>query len=249
MKSKLFRSARLFLAGFFGLGFVYSFSSATSSQVEFSYIPPRAGTEVRAIIPTTIFHQRMVDPFADFVVRVGADGQMVDAVCLEATHPDLIVRARRQLERTRFQPGTIDGEPVVADMKIRVNFYHPSLELDRVVVQSGMEHVQNHIDSMKDNPFRYTVSQANELDRPLAIRERGDTYVPTDEDGRNLQGQARVEFYIDHEGRPRLPKVLETNQEIVGEAAILTVEQWQFEPPVANRKPTVVKVQIPVNFN
>lgn len=249
MKSILSLSTWLFSAVFLGFGFMPFLSAATVSEEPFVFIPPRAGVEIRAIIPASILHHRMEEPFADFVVRVGLDGQMIDGVCVEASNPELIARGRRQLERTRFQAGMINGEPVVADLKIRVNFYHPTLELDGVVNQSGMDHVQNHIYSMGDNPFHYTVSRAGELDRPLAIAERGDIYVPTDEEGEKLLGQARVEFYIDHDGHPRMPKVIDANHEMVGEAAILTVQQWRFEPPQADRKPTVVKVLIPVNFN
>ena len=52
-----------------------------------------------------------------------------------------------------------------------------------------------------------------------------------------------MEFYIDPQGRVRIPSVsretIEANPGLAA-AAVTAVSQWQFAPPVSNGKPVLV---------
>jgi TonB family protein len=62
---------------------------------------------------------------------------------------------------------------------------------------------------------------------PLALRERV------------AQGNALVKYFVDTEGRVRLPVVVTASAPEFGEAALAAVRQWRFEPPRIDGKPVV----------
>lgn len=52
-------------------------------------------------------------------------------------------------------------------------------------------------------------------------------------------GSATVKFFIDETGRVRVPIVLECTSPDLGQAAVLAVGQWRFEPPRIGGRPTI----------
>jgi TonB family protein len=58
-----------------------------------------------------------------------------------------------------------------------------------------------------------------------------------------------VEFYIDEEGRVRMPAVArESADDIFAAAAVSAVEQWRFEPPLRRGRPVLVYAQQEFSF-
>jgi TonB family protein len=67
-----------------------------------------------------------------------------------------------------------------------------------------------------------------------------------------LEGAPRsvtVEFYIDEQGRVRMPAVdREAADDTLAAAAVAAVEKWRFEPPVRKGRPVLVFAEQPFNF-
>ncbi len=79
---------------------------------------------------------------------------------------------------------------------------------------------------------------------------------PTAPSRHSRVGHATVRFYIDDQGRVRLPRIsgeaYAANDELgawaMADAAVAAVAQWRFEPPLSHGKPTVVLVEQDFNF-
>jgi TonB family protein len=64
-------------------------------------------------------------------------------------------------------------------------------------------------------------------------------------------GRVSVGFYIDEQGRVRMPSVsIETNEanEELAAAAVTAVSQWQFETPTCKSRPVLVLAQQEFSF-
>jgi len=65
-------------------------------------------------------------------------------------------------------------------------------------------------------------------------------------------GQERVvtvDFYIDEEGKVRVPAVdRDVAEDRLAAAAVSAVEQWRFEPPLRKGHPVLVQVQQDFRF-
>ncbi len=61
-------------------------------------------------------------------------------------------------------------------------------------------------------------------------------------------GTATIKFFVDEDGRVRVPVILECSAPELGESAISAVEHWRFEPPKVGGKPTIARETISLTF-
>lgn len=212
-------------------------------------IPPELERPIHVQVPTALRHLDLSEYRAHFLVRIGRDGRVMDKVCLEASHPGLINRAESALAEARFRPALEDNESVVSDIMVSIPFHHPTLGQSGTVEVSGLDHIQTTITGVAPGEVRFHATTPRELDEPLRIIERGQTYIPTDADGTPVHGSAVAEFYVNEKGETRMPKIIEADHEAIADAAIRNVLETRFEPPTRNKRPTVVRVRMPFSFD
>ncbi|MEM7587230.1 MAG: energy transducer TonB [Acidobacteriota bacterium] len=63
-----------------------------------------------------------------------------------------------------------------------------------------------------------------------------------------LDGPIKIGFIIDHQGRPIHPRLLTTQEPILGFAALEAVRDWRFEPAQLDGKPVPVTYGLTVNY-
>ncbi len=212
-------------------------------------VNPELKRPIHVLVPSAIMHYDLPDYYAEFLVRVAADGRVMDLVCVEASHPGLIPRADRALRRAEFQPATEDGVPFIADVPIRVNFRHPSADFSGAVEQSGLDHIEDTLTYLDREALRFEKSSPRDLSEPLRIIEQQTTFVPTDADGEPVHGSAVIEFYVDRDGTPRLPTIVRSDHEAISDAALRNISSARFNKPRVDGRPTVVKVRMPFGFD
>jgi len=71
---------------------------------------------------------------------------------------------------------------------------------------------------------------------PLEFKEEG------------VRGEVSVLFYIDEEGRVRMPHITEYTHEEFAQLALVAVRQWKFKPPIRRGKPVSILVRQPFSF-
>lgn len=87
-----------------------------------------------------------------------------------------------------------------------------------------------------------------DLDKPLVPVSRMPPVFPLALRETHTAGTVIVEFFIDRLGHAQLPRVVSASHEDFGYAAAQAVAQWQFEPPLKNGTPVIVRVQVPLEF-
>lgn len=203
----------------------------------------------RTLLPVRLRNLRMDEPTVRARIRIGPDGKILDFICFEATHRDLIPAAKFAIENGYYNAGTIDGEPIVADLIAEIHFQNPALEQTVALSNTGVEHIQATMGEMNMEAFAFFPSKPSELDTPPTIVERRLTMVPVDENENPISGGGVFEFFIDADGHTHMPTVIRSDHPEITKAALFSIREMTFNPPLRNGQPTTVKVRLPLDFN
>jgi len=217
--------------------------NAMSSEVEPAPVQPRLLTKVHALVPLSLQNVPMEEPEVRLKVQVDAKGVLQDMVVLSATHPDLAPRAESLLVDARFDLRAEVDHPVRFD--IVIPFAYPS-ELG-AASKSTMDDIQILVHGFTRERAGISFVEPEDLDASLEVKDYGKRYRPENEAGEVVEGNARIEFFIDYRGRVRLPRVISYSHEKVAEAALLTFRDMHFIPPRSSRRPATTKVVMPYN--
>lgn len=174
-----------------------------------------------------------LDGFATGHVTVAvshnARGEPIDILVLVATHPKMAEAAVNAVREWRFTPG--DNPADLAPHTMRIGFKMQGV----VVFPFGKNHVE---DPEGDTRF-IKLSEPVKVPRVQALARKPRALVqpmpayPAALAPRQVEGTAAVRFYVDEEGRVRLPELIEATTPEFAEAALAAVAQWRYEPPQA----------------
>ena len=176
---------------------------------------------------------------------VDANGRVEDCLAVYYTHPDFARVCLNALRRWKFEPARFRGQPIAAASEVTVTF---EVEGTVVVSLTPSETIAARIHSLVSDHDVYRPCTLKELDRiptPLA--------APAPSFPAQLLGTAGVRhvtvaFYIDEEGKVRLPSVSETADADLAAYAIDAMRNWKFEPPTRRGRPVLVRATQQFNF-
>jgi len=184
-------------------------------------------TLVEPVFPDAARIDGVADGHVTVAFRRTPAGEPQDILVLEATHSRLAAAALEAVQQWRFQPtaNAADLEP----RTVRISF-----RLQGIVVypfgKNTIETVAGD-DGGTTAPKPVNVPRLQMLARmPKALNQPMPGY-PASLAARKLEGRAAVRFYVDEDGRVRLPEVIEATAPEFGEAAVAAVAQWRYEPP------------------
>lgn len=156
-----------------------------------------------------------------------ASGEPTDILVLSATDSRLAAAAVEAAHEWRFQPTNNPAE--LATRTVRIGF-----RLSGVVLYPfGKSHIEEMLGAFSDSLLRepIRVPRLQTLDRaPKALKQPMPVY-PAKLQPKAIEGSAAVRFYVDEEGRVRLPEVIEATTPEFADAALAAVAQWRYEPP------------------
>ena len=179
------------------------------------------------------------------VLHVDVDGRLADYLVLAYTHRALASELAVALTEWQFEVPQERGEPVGIRTVVVFNFEARGAVLSLTAVSSA-----SPISRWLPDPEISVLCEPRALDRPLqAVRT-----APPIHPGRHLrpaqpQGTAVIDFYVDTDGRPRMPVVVTATHDAFGAAASDAVAQWRFVPPTHDGNPVLVRVRQQFVFN
>ncbi|MEX0332006.1 MAG: energy transducer TonB [Puniceicoccaceae bacterium] len=219
------------------------FSEAVSPEPSLPRSPELI-TDITALVPQSLANEDIDDPRVTCMVQINHLGNVEDIVSLKASHSGLITRAENLIREAEFYPGEL-AENESVRLEIVLGFIYPSqaglsskTTMDDVEIMIGMVKSEDHSVAFKNPP---------ELDAMPKILETGQIYVAEDPDGNRIPGSAKIEFYINHLGEVRLPRIIESSHPEISKAAILSVQDMRFTPPLSDGRPVVTKLRMPFN--
>ena len=198
------------------------------------------------IFPIRLRNEGYVEGSATFAIYVDQTGKLRDYLLLEATKTAFAKEVERVLSDWDYSVPLVDGEPSAIVSTVKVNFERSGL----VVYESPGLGLLNPWNRMIEG-LEYRVYALWELDRipePIEI-VKPDFHVELLED-RDLV-TAVFDFYIDQEGRVRIPTLREADDKVDERLLVIAQEsllQWRFNAPTVNGKRVVAKAAQPFRF-
>lgn len=206
------------------------------------YQPPQLVRPVSLRIPVELRHLSHAWENAMLKIRIGPEGEVADWIPLYLPHRKLLPAVGRALEGAEFTPPLVEGEPAMVDVSATLPLWN--VGQFEVLSVSVAEHLESRMASLTLPANHLVLGKPGELDAPLAIIERGKVYSAVDEGGNELSWRVTLEFYVDPQGKVRMPRPLEEVDPLIAEVAMRTVRGFRFSPPEENGRPTVVKAQM-----
>jgi len=176
------------------------------------------------------------------VVSVDAEGHLVDLLVVSYTNAAFVSPVVRAVKNWTYEPAKVRGRARAS--RVDLSFVFKS-DLNVTVMNSDV----NFIHELFAEQNEFQPSLLKDLDHiPTPIH----VVSPSITDGELAPGEERVvsvEFYIDQEGKVRVPAVSRDQaDDRLAAAAVAAVEQWRFEPPLRKKQPVLVLAQQDFHF-
>jgi TonB family protein len=186
-------------------------------------------------------------PFARVTLLIAVDskGKLTDLLPVFYTDPLFAETALYAVHKWTFEPARLGGRPVNATKEITFNFE-----------RRGPVVVSQNVGQFADLQFRrafpdsttyraYTLSQ---LDGKLSPVRQANPHYTQALVARGARGTVTLAYYVDEKGRVRMPVTVNDPDPELADLAVDAVRQWQFEPPIRNGRPVLVRVCQSIRF-
>ena len=194
------------------------------------------------VYPPMMLYNAIYSGEVSAVISVDEKGELTDCLVTGYTEQAFADAAVVALKRWVYQPARVNGRARASRADVLFQFKDQG-----VIVQNfpgALE--QRALSGYMQGRYVYQTCKLRELDRiPTPVHV---VHPSIKSDG--FPHSATVEFYIDEEGRVRMPAVArESADDAYAAAAVSAVEQWRFEPPLRRGKPVLVYAQQEFSFH
>jgi TonB family protein len=173
---------------------------------------------------------------ASVVMLVDGGGRLADWLLTSYSHPQFGREATEALRQWRFEPAQRGGQPIGVRSEMVFSFQVSGLVLS---VTSA-----DFTERLQDRPARPPIRRVcppHELDAPVATVRTVQPLWPQELDPGINEVNVVLDFYIDEQGRPRMPVVIRSDNAAFDFAAIEALSHWQFVPPTRGGMPVIVR--------
>jgi len=182
--------------------------------------------------------------FVEILVDINEDGSIADWLPVRASHPQFLRSIEYAIDEWAFDPPVIDGKPAPVVQRFTFNFSHEGI----VLISGNLTEVFLNRLTRDHQLYNFVVSmkELDQIPEPIAIvRPLINPDIPLEE----RQGTVVVQFFIDREGKVRIPVVKQmAAHRGLAQAAFAAIQQWKFKPPTVHGQPVVVEVQQAFHF-
>lgn len=169
------------------------------------------------------------------VISVDAEGRLNDTLVVGYTNAAFAKVAVDALRRWKFSPARARGVARASRAHVLFVFTNENgVMFQALPTNASISFVR----SIKER-YSYLACQLRDLDRiPVPVQVVRPVSPGT---GLRAKRTVTVEFYIDEEGRVRVPAIgRDDADDSFAAAAVSAVEQWRFEPPVRKGRAVLV---------
>jgi TonB family protein len=193
------------------------------------------------VYPPMMLYNAIYYGEARVVISVDEEGTLTDHLVTGYTNEAFAEAAVGALKRWSYEAARAKGKPRASRADVLFIFRDKG-----VIVQNLPGALEQHrtFGAFQDR-YTFQPCKLGELDRtPTPIQ-----VVPPVVAKSSRMHTVTVEFYIDAEGRVRMPAVArESADDAYAAAAVSAVEQWRFESPLRKGKPVLVYAQQEFSF-
>jgi TonB family protein len=224
-------------------------STALHAQVGMpAYVPVQMDQREEAVFPRSLAAVGIKSGAASIAVAIDENGQMTDYLVTAYSNPLFADSALAAVRKWKFQPAQIHGAARSSKADLTFKFELEGVVVVSVSALSGSEIIKYKLTPDSQAYAACTLAQLDRIPTPTKIVNPS---YPTQLARSSRGGKVSVQFYIDDQGRVRMPSVsretIEANEELAS-IAIQAVAQWQFDPPLQRGRPALVLAQQDFTF-
>jgi TonB family protein len=192
-----------------------------------------------AIFPPRLIQQGVRSGETRVRLSIDANGKLLDALVIYSTRPEFSDEALRVVKQWRYRAALEHGEfvGVVGDVEFAFRI-EGTIGVMRAAPFGPKEELPG-----KTDPLVYRAENLKNLDAIPTPSHVVPPSYPQNWSDRGIRGTALVEFFIDEQGRVRMPVVAVSDHPLLGGSALAAVMQWRFEPPVSRGRRVLVRAE------
>jgi TonB family protein len=212
------------------------------------YVPVRVHQTHEPIYPTSLVSLGVKSGTASVAIAVDDAGHLTDYLVTAYSHPAFADSAVAAIRSWTFEPAMVHGftRNTKSDLTFRFQVQGVVVMTMTTLSYEEMLHLR-----LAPGSTAYSACTLAELDRIPTPTKIVNPVYPSQLAKSSNGGHVAVGFYIDEQGRVRMPSVSrETNEanEELAAIAVIAVSQWQFEPPTSKGRPVLVLAQQDFSF-
>ena len=179
---------------------------------------------VEPVFPESVKLDGVAEGQVVLAVNNDAAGVPGDVLVLSSTHPKLSAAAVEAVKQWRFAPATGATTRI-----LRLGFRYNGIIYAQTARDSEVTSDADTSSDAMHSPVKVLPLQSlSQVPKPLAQPMPA---YPVALAAKGQEGRAAVRFYVDEEGRVRLPEVIDATSPEFAAAAVAAVSQWRYEPP------------------
>ena len=196
--------------------------------------------------PAALAREGIAEGEVRALLHVDADGKLVDCLVTAYTRRELAQELVENVRDWNYVPARHRGEPVGSRVEAVFNFQARGMVLSLTPVDTFAMSTNRLIRPTLTS----LLCSASELDQPVRTLHVVEPHHPGNRvSPPPAESTVLLDFFIDMEGRPRMPVVQRAAHELYAIAAIDALLQWQFTPPTRHGQPTIVRATQQFRFS
>lgn len=212
-------------------------ASGPAMAVPGGYVPCKAHQNVSAAFPIRALQDGVLRGESSMVLEIDSTGKVTDKLTTSYTNRIFADEMERTVDKWTFDPGYVDGQPVISILNITFEFSVTGI----VVYQKNPGALT--WDPMADDQYVYYPHGMESLDRKPTATKLTSPIYPQEWITAGRRGSVTIRFYIDENGRTRIPTIVSNTDDLLARAAVAAVKEWQFEPPTQRGQPVLAHAE------
>lgn len=197
---------------------------------------------VKTVHPT--YPDKLADRFLDrgearIMIMVDEEGRLADWIVTGYTHALFAKEALDVLPKWQFEPARFHGRPIGVRTELRFIFKNSG---GVRIVPGDLEMRLRIRDIRQQETFWQRVCKAEDLDQPLDTIVEINPMPPDQLGAVAREGKVVVEYFIDPDGRVRMPLVLSSDDEAFTKSVLLAITEWRYATPTRDGQPVLARV-------
>ena len=178
---------------------------------------------------------------ARVIISVDAEGRLTDYLLVGYTSEAFGHAATEAVKRWTYEAAQVHGRAHASCAEVLFTFKN-----DVVSATSAASNISRQLINGLQERYEYRPFLLRELDHiPTPVH----VVAPVMPRGSGSRRDVSVDFYIDEEGKVRVPAVSRDDaDDACAAAAVAAVEQWSFEPPLRKGRPVLVLIRQEFSF-
>jgi TonB family protein len=199
-------------------------------------VPSQVAVQVAPTYPVRAAKAGLTAGKARLALRIDPVGRLDDALVIAYSEREFADAAMLAVSQWRFKAGRVNGEPAFGLIEVTFEFdVNKPLANARIGPQD-----ETYFGADK---YQYEAVSPGQLDQPPTPTHTVNPTYPRDWAQRGLTGSVVVDFYIDEQGRVRMPEIVSADQPELAWIVLPAIVKWHFAPPIRKGQPVLVKAE------